>query len=33
MFTLVHDEKLGVVLKALWPELPAAESNKQLSAA
>jgi hypothetical protein len=32
LFTLVYDEKLGVVLKALRPELPAAESDKQLSA-
>jgi hypothetical protein len=32
-FTLVYDGKFGVVLKALWPELPAAESDKQLSAA
>jgi hypothetical protein len=33
VLTLVYDEKFGVVLKALWPELPAAESDKRLSAA
>lgn len=32
MFTLVYDEQCGVVLKVLWPELPAAESSKELSA-
>ena len=32
-FTLVYDEECGVVLKALWPELPAAEAYKESSAA
>lgn len=33
VFTLVHDNEYGVVLKALWPELPAAEAYKESSAA
>jgi hypothetical protein len=33
VFTLVYDENFGVVLKAVWPDLPAAKSNKQLSVA
>ena len=33
VLTLVYDEQCGVVLQALWPELPAAESHKELSAA
>lgn len=35
MFTLVYDAQCGVVLNVLWPELPAAEGdkNKKLSAA
>lgn len=33
VFTLVYDEKYGVVLKVLWPELPATEAHKELSAA
>lgn len=32
-FTLVYDEQYGVVLKALWPELPVAEASKKVSAA
>ena len=31
-FTLVYGEEHGVVLKALWPELPMAETHKELSA-
>lgn len=33
MFTLIYDTQCGVVLKALWPELPAVDSSKKLSAA
>jgi hypothetical protein len=33
IFTLVYEEECGVMLKALWPELPAAEAHKKLSAA
>jgi hypothetical protein len=33
VFTLVYDGQFGVVLKALWPEFPAAERHKELSAA
>lgn len=33
VFTLVHEEEYGVVLKVLWPELPGAETHKELSAA
>jgi len=33
VFTLVYDETFGVVLKALSPEIPAAESCEQLSTA
>lgn len=33
VFTLVYDQECGVVLKLLWPELPAAETKKKLSAA
>ena len=33
MFTLVYDGRWGVVLKALWPELAAMESDKGVSAA
>lgn len=33
VFSLVYDEQYGVVLKALWPELPAAEAYKASSAA
>ena len=34
IFTLVYDDQCGVVLKALWPALPAAsEGDKELSAA
>jgi hypothetical protein len=33
LFTLAYDESQGVVLKLRWPELPAAESPKQTSAA
>jgi hypothetical protein len=32
VFTLVYEEGCGVVLRALWPELPAAEVPKALSA-
>jgi len=32
-FTLVYEEEYGVVLKLLWPELPATEDHKELSAA
>lgn len=32
VFTLVYDGEYGVVLKALWPELPAAEAHKASSA-
>lgn len=32
-FTLVYEEGYGVVLKLLWPELPVAEANKELTAA
>ena len=32
-FTLVYGEEYGVVLKALWPEVPVAETHKELSAA
>lgn len=32
MFTLVHDEQCGIVLKVLWSELSAAETKKELSA-
>ena len=33
MFTLVYDEQYGVVLKVLWAELSAPQTNKELSAA
>ena len=33
IFALVHDNEYGVVLKALWPELPVAEAYKESSAA
>jgi hypothetical protein len=33
VFTLVYEEEYGVVLKVLWPELPVAETHKELSAA
>lgn len=33
MFTLVHEEQSGVVLKLLRPEFPAAETRKSLTAA
>ena len=33
VFNLVHDKEYGVVLRALWPELPAAEAYKTPSAA
>jgi len=32
VFTLVYDQDCGVVLKALWPELPAAETHIEASA-
>jgi len=32
VFTLIHEEECGVILKLLWPELPAEESQKVLSA-
>jgi len=33
VFTLVYDQECGVVLKVLWPELPAAEVHEEASAA
>ncbi len=33
VFTLVYEEEYGVVLKVLWPELPGAETHKELSPA
>lgn len=33
VFTLVYDDQYGVVLKALWPELPVTEASKKVSAA
>jgi len=33
MFTLVYDDRCGVVLKVLWPELSLDDTNKELSAA
>jgi hypothetical protein len=33
VFTLVHEEEYGVVLKLLWPELPVAETHEELTAA
>lgn len=33
VFTLVYDEQYGVVLKVLWPELPATAVGKKASAA
>jgi hypothetical protein len=33
VFTLVYEEEYGVVLKLHWPELPATEGHKELSAA
>ena len=33
VFTLVYEEQYGVVLKVLWPELPVADTHKELSAA
>jgi len=33
MFSLVYDEQCGVVLKALWPEVPVTEAHKEASAA
>ena len=32
VFTLVYEDESGVVLKLLWPELPAGEAHKELSA-
>jgi len=32
VFTLVYDEQYGVVLKALWPDLPMTEAGKKASA-
>jgi len=31
-FTLVYDDRSGVVLKALWPELPVTEAHSEVSA-
>ena len=33
VFTLVHDEEYGVVLKVLWPEIKDAENQQAVSAA
>jgi hypothetical protein len=33
VFSLVYEEEYGVVLKVLWPEIPVAETRKELSAA
>lgn len=33
VFTLGYEQEYGVVLKVLWPELPGAETHKELSAA
>jgi hypothetical protein len=33
IFTLVHQDEVGVVLKFLWPDLPPAEARKELPAA
>jgi len=33
MFTLVYDEQCGVVLKALWPQLPRAEESSKVNSA
>ncbi|MGA7915032.1 MAG: hypothetical protein WCA00_07340 [Candidatus Acidiferrales bacterium] len=33
VFTLVHDPQHGIVIQLLWPELPLAETHKQLPAA
>jgi hypothetical protein len=33
VFTLVNAEECGVVLKVLWPELPAPEAHKVSAAA
>ena len=33
VFTLVYDKEYGVVLRGLWPELPAAKASKEMSAA
>lgn len=33
VFTLIYDEGSGVMLKVLWPELPAGETHKEASAA
>jgi hypothetical protein len=33
VFTLVYDQECGVVLKLLWPELPAVEAHKELTEA
>jgi hypothetical protein len=33
VFTLAYEEEYGVVLKLLWPELPAVEGHTELSAA
>jgi hypothetical protein len=33
MFKLLYDEQYGVVLKALWPEVPMTEASKKASAA
>jgi hypothetical protein len=30
---VVYDDQCGVVLKVLWPELPATEAHKEASAA
>lgn len=32
VFNLVHEDGSGVTLKLLWPELPNAEANKEMSA-
>lgn len=33
VISLVYEEEYGVVLKVLWPEIPVAETRKELSAA
>ncbi len=33
VYTLVYDQECGVVLKLLWPELPAVEAHKELTEA
>lgn len=32
VFTLVHEKGFGVTLKLLWPEIPSAEVNEEMSA-